>query len=255
MWQDRRTAARCDELKAEGREPLFRERTGLVLDPYFSGTKIEWLLKEGGVDPEAAFGTIDSWLVRKLTGRHVTDYSNASRTLLFDIRKLDWDAELCELLGVLARVAARAAPERARVRRDDRVRRQRAGGGHRRRPAGGALRPGVPLARARQEHVRDRQLRARERGRRARRRPQEGLLTTVAWGVGDRVDYALEAAIFVTGAAVQWLRDGLGIIAAADETEGSPARSTRTTASTSSPRSPGSARRTGIRTPAGRSWG
>ena len=100
VWQDRRTAARCDELKEAGREPLFRERTGLVLDPYFSGTKIEWLLKEGGVDPGAAFGTIDSWLVRKLTGRHVTDYSNASRTLLFDIRRLAWDEELCEILGV-----------------------------------------------------------------------------------------------------------------------------------------------------------
>ncbi len=100
VWQDRRTAARCDELKADGREPLFRERTGLVLDPYFSGTKIEWLLKEGGVDPGAAFGTIDSWLLYKLTGRHVTDYSNASRTLLFDIGKLAWDPELCEVLGV-----------------------------------------------------------------------------------------------------------------------------------------------------------
>ena len=80
VWQDRRTAARCDELKREGREDLVRERTGLVIDPYFSGTKIEWLLREGDVPPTAAFGTIDSWLVHKLTGAHVTDYSNASRT-------------------------------------------------------------------------------------------------------------------------------------------------------------------------------
>ena len=88
VWQDRRTAARCDELREAGHEPLVRERTGLVLDPYFSGTKIEWLLRNGGVDPgTAAFGTIDSWLVFKLTGAHVTDYSNASRTLLFDIRR------------------------------------------------------------------------------------------------------------------------------------------------------------------------
>ena len=100
VWQDRRTAARCDELRAAGHEPLVRERTGLVLDPYFSGTKIEWLRREGGVPDGAVFGTIDSWLVFKLTGRHVTDYSNASRTLLFDIHTLDWDPELCELLGV-----------------------------------------------------------------------------------------------------------------------------------------------------------
>ena len=101
VWQDRRTAARCDELREQGHEEKIRERTGLVLDPYFSGTKIEWLIREGGVDPaKAAFGTIDSWLLHKLCGRHVTDYTNASRTLLFDIRSREWDPELCELLGV-----------------------------------------------------------------------------------------------------------------------------------------------------------
>ena len=101
VWQDRRTAARCDELRAAGHEDLVRERTGLVLDPYFSGTKIEWLRRNVEAAREGAvFGTIDSWLAFKLTGRHLTDYSNASRTLLFDIRKLAWDAELCELMGV-----------------------------------------------------------------------------------------------------------------------------------------------------------
>src|SRR3954463_4091027 len=101
VWQDRRTAERCDELREEGREQLFRERTGLVLDPYFSGTKIEWLIREGGVDTSrAAFGTIDSWLLYRLTGEHVTDYSNASRTLLFDIHSLEWSSELCDLLSV-----------------------------------------------------------------------------------------------------------------------------------------------------------
>ena len=89
VWQDRRTAARCDELREAGHEPLVRERTGLVLDPYFSGTKMEWLIREGDVDPaKAAFGTVDSWLVKKLTGEHATDLSNASRTLLFDTQKL-----------------------------------------------------------------------------------------------------------------------------------------------------------------------
>src|SRR5215211_2492713 len=88
VWQDRRTAGRCDELREQGHEPLFRERTGLVLDSYFSGTKYEWLLRHGGVGERALFGTIDAWLAFKLTGRHATDYSNASRTLLFNIREL-----------------------------------------------------------------------------------------------------------------------------------------------------------------------
>src|ERR671926_470908 len=105
VWQDRRTAARCDELREAGHEDLVRERTGLVLDPYFSGTKIEWLLnnvdglRERAQDGRAVFGTIDSWLIFKLTGEHVTDRSNASRTLLYDIRAGRWDPELCELLG------------------------------------------------------------------------------------------------------------------------------------------------------------
>src|SRR6476661_9290863 len=100
VWQDRRTAERCDALREAGHEALVRERTGLVLDPYFSGTKIEWLLENVAEARDAVFGTIDSWLVFKLTGRHVSDYTNASRTLLFDIHCLGWDEELCEMLGV-----------------------------------------------------------------------------------------------------------------------------------------------------------
>src|SRR5215210_4478981 len=87
VWQDRRTARRCDQLREQGREAMFRERTGLVLDAYFTGTKYEWLLTQGGVDRRALLGTIDAWLVFKLTGEFVTDYSNASRTLLFNIRE------------------------------------------------------------------------------------------------------------------------------------------------------------------------
>jgi len=114
VWQDRRTAERCDELRSEGREELVRERTGLVLDPYFSGTKIEWLLRNvDAVREGAVFGTIDSWLAFKLTGRHVTDYSNASRTLLFDIGRLDWDPELCEMLGVEAGCLPEPVPSAA----------------------------------------------------------------------------------------------------------------------------------------------
>ena len=218
VWQDRRTAGRCDALKAEGREPLFRERTGLVLDPYFSGTKIEWLLKEGGVDPGAAFGTIDSWLLRKLTGTHVTDYSNASRTLLFDIRKLAWDEELCEILGVPPASLPEPLPSAHAYGETTEF--------------GGSV-PVAGIAGDQQAALYGQACHSPGLGKNtygtgsfvlenagdSAPEAQEGLLTTVAWGVGERVDYALEAAIFVTGAGVQWLRDGLGIIGAADESE------------------------------------
>jgi glycerol kinase len=218
VWQDRRTAARCDELREQGKEPLFRERTGLVLDPYFSGTKMEWLIKEGGVDPGAAFGTIDSWLVYKLTGRHVTDYSNASRTLLFDIRELSWDRELCELLGVEPDSLPDPLPS-AHVYGET--------------TAFGGKVPVAGIAGDQQAALYGQACHEPGQGKNTygtgsfvlenagRDAPpaSEGLLTTVAWGVDGRVDYALEAAIFVTGAAVQWLRDGLGVIESAAETE------------------------------------
>src|SRR5947208_3790870 len=113
VWQDRRTAARCDELREQGHEALIRERTGLVVDPYFSGTKIEWLLRnvdgleQRAREGRAVFGTIDSWLVFNLTGEFLTEPSNASRTLLYDIHAGAWGEELCELLGV----PVRALPE------------------------------------------------------------------------------------------------------------------------------------------------
>jgi glycerol kinase len=218
VWQDRRTAARCDELREDGKEPLFRARTGLVLDPYFSGTKLEWLVKEAGVDPSAAFGTVDSWLVFKLTGRHVTDYSNASRTLLFDIRELSWDRELCELLSVEADSLPEPLPS-AHVYGETSE-------------FGGNV-PVAGIAGDQQAALYGQACHEPGLGKNTygtgsfvlqnageeAPEPHEGLLTTVAWGVGDRVDYALEAAIFVTGAAVQWLRDALGIIETAGETE------------------------------------
>ena len=218
VWQDRRTAERCDELREQGKEPLFRERTGLVLDPYFSGTKMEWLVKEGGVDPGAAFGTIDSWLVFKLTGRHVTDYSNASRTLLFDIRELSWDGELCELLSVEPDSLPEPLPS-AHVYGETSE-------------FGGTV-PVAGIAGDQQAALYGQACHERGLGKNTygtgsfvlenaggeAPEAQEGLLTTLAWGVDDRVDYALEAAIFVTGAAVQWLRDALGVIETAAETE------------------------------------
>jgi len=220
VWQDRRTATRCAELRDAGHEDLVRERTGLVLDPYFSGTKIEWLMRNVDAARDGAvFGTVDSWLTFKLTGRHVTDLSNASRTLLFDIGRRAWDADLCELLGVPPERLPEPLPSAgvfgttsefggevavAGIAGDQ----QAALFGQACHAAGDAkntygtgsfvlLNTGEEMA-----------------------APQEGLLTTVAWGIGSRVSYALEAAIFVTGAAVQWLRDGLGIIGEAAETEG-----------------------------------
>src|ERR1041384_5508329 len=123
VWQDRRTAARCDALKEAGREPEIRAATGLVLDPHFSATKMEWLLSEGGIDPatpELALGTVDAWVAWNLTGGpdggiFATDPSNASRTLLYDIRTLSWSEELCDLFGVPAAALPEVVPSSGRI--------------------------------------------------------------------------------------------------------------------------------------------
>jgi glycerol kinase len=218
VWQDRRTAERCEELKEAGCEPLVRERTGLTIDPYFSATKIEWLLRNAEGAERAIFGTVDSWLLFKLTGRHLTDYTNAARTLLFDIRKLAWDEELCGLLGIdPARLPDPCPSSHAFGTTSE---------------FGGE----VPVAGVAGDQQAALFGQACHRPGMAKNTygtgsfvllnsgpepPQvpDGLLGTVAWGIGDEVAYALEASIFVTGAAVQWLRDGLGIIAEAGETE------------------------------------
>jgi len=218
VWQDRRTAARCDELREAGHGPLVRERTGLVIDPYFSGTKIEWMLRNLDGAERAAFGTIDSWLAHKLTGRHVTDYSNASRTMLFDIRRLAWDGELCGLLGVDPASLPEPLPSAHLFGTTSEF--------------GGEV-PVAGIAGDQQAALFGQACHATGDAKNTygtgsfvllntgaeAPSPGEGLLTTVAWGLGGEVTYALEAAVFVTGAAVQWLRDGLGIIADAAETE------------------------------------
>ncbi|HXV53488.1 MAG TPA: glycerol kinase GlpK [Solirubrobacterales bacterium] len=219
VWQDRRTAARCDELREAGHEPLVRERTGLVLDPYFSGTKIEWLLRNVEEARGAIFGTVDSWLVFKLTGRHATDLSNASRTMLFDIGERRWDPELCGLLGVDPERLPEPMPSAgifgttsefggeipvAGIAGDQ----QAALFGQ------GCAHPG--MAKNTYGTGSFVLLNAGER----LPAPADGLLTTIAWELDGRITYALEAAVFVTGAAVQWLRDGLGLVAEAAETEG-----------------------------------
>jgi glycerol kinase len=218
VWQDRRTAARCEELRAAGQEALVRERTGLTIDPYFSATKIEWLLANVEAAPRAVFGTIDSWLLFKLTGRHVTDYSNASRTMLFDIRRLRWDPELCGLLGVDPARLPEPLPSAHVYGTTSEF------GGEV--PVAGIA--GDQQAALFGQACLDPGMAKNTYGTGSfvllntgaePPRPPDGLLGTVAWGLEGEVAYALEASIFVTGAAVQWLRDGLGIVEVAAETE------------------------------------
>jgi glycerol kinase len=218
VWQDRRTAARCEQLRAAGHEELVRERTGLVIDPYFSATKIEWLLANAKGAERAVFGTIDSWLLFKLTGRHATDHTNASRTMLFDIRRRAWDEELCGLLGIDPARLPEALPS-AHVYGTT-----------------GEFGGEVPVAGIGGDQQAALFGQACHRAGTAKNtygtgsfvllntgpqapEPVEGLLATVACGTDEAQAYALEASIFVTGAAVQWLRDGLGIIAGAGESE------------------------------------
>ncbi len=227
VWQDRRTAGRCAELRAQGLEPLIRERTGLVLDPYFSATKVEWLLQnvegleERARKGRALFGTVDAWLTFKLTGQAATDPSNASRTMLFDIAQGRWDPELLELFGV----PEHALPTVLTSSGELGTTRPDALHGHAVPVAGMA---GDQQAALFGQACVDPGLGKNTYGTGSfvlqnagysAPRPSPGLLPTVAWGIGQRLSYALEAAIFITGAAVQWLRDGLGIIETAAETE------------------------------------
>ena len=218
VWQDRRTAGFCDRLREQGHEPMFRERTGLVLDAYFSGTKYRWLLDEGGVDKRALLGTIDSWLVYKLCGEHVTDFSNASRTLLFNIRDGVWDEELCDLLSV----PIGSLPEPLGNAQE-----------YGRTSVFGGNVPVCGMAGDQQAALFGQACLEPGLGKNTygtgnfllqnagEGSPllEQGLITTIAWKLGERVEYALESSMFVTGAAVQWLRDGLGVIEAAAETE------------------------------------
>ena len=227
VWQDRRGAPLCHSLEESGHLELVRARTGLVLDPYFSATKLAWLLSEGGVvpGPDLAFGTVDSWLLWRLTGGalHATDPSNASRTLLYDIRRLAWDPELADLFGIPTSLLPEVGPSSGRLGTT----------------ASGVV-PGLPAGIPLSGVAGDQQ--AALFGQACYRpgmtkntygtgsfvlmnvgahcpEPVPGLLTTVAWSLAGpaEVTYALEGAIFVTGAAVQWLRDGLGLIDSSDE--------------------------------------
>jgi glycerol kinase len=228
VWQDRRTAGFCEQLKAAGWEPEIREKTGLVIDPYFSGTKLKWLLdnveglRERAERGDLAFGTIDSYLIYQLTGGkvHVTDYTNASRTMLFNINTLDWDDDILRELGIPRAML----PE---VRGSSEVY------GHADARLFGSE---IPIAGAAGDQQAatfgqacfDAGMAKQTYGTGSfmlmniGQKPvpsESGLLTTIAWGIDGEITYALEGAIFVTGAAVQWLRDGLGMIETANETE------------------------------------
>ena len=226
VWQDRRTAPLCDELRTSGKAMLIAEKTGLVIDAYFSGTKLKWLLdnvpgaRERALRGELAFGTIDSWLIFQLTGgaAHVTDASNASRTLLFDIRRGEWDDELLGLLdvprSVLPQVVASSGVCAETLLDGVSVPIAGIAGDQQAALFGQAcLAPGLAkntygtgcflLMNTGTNAVASR----------------NNLVTTVAWKRGDTLDYALEGSVFIAGAVVQWLRDGLQIIRSASDVE------------------------------------
>jgi len=227
VWQCRRSVDICRVLREQGHEPSVTARTGLLLDPYFSGTKLKWLLDSGAgiraraAAGELAFGTIDSWLVARLTGgrEHLTEPSNASRTLLFNIHKLQWDAELCDLLGIPQQVLPEVRDSSGDLGRTD-----PAAFLSLELPIGGIA--GDQQAALFGQACFEPGMAKNTYGTgsfillntgRAPAASKSGMLSTVAWRLNGETSYALEGAVFVTGAALQWLRDGLGIINSAAE--------------------------------------
>lgn len=228
VWQCRRTAEYCDELKEQGLAETFRHKTGLVLDAYFSGTKLKWILenvpgaRQRAEEGDLLFGTIDTWIIWKLTGgkAHVTDYSNASRTLMFNIHTLEWDDDILKVLNIPKKMLPQVKPSSCVY------------GVTEHKPFGCE----VPIAGA----AGDQQcalfgqtcFTAGEAKNtygtggfmlmNTGEKPvvsKNGLVTTIAWGVDGKVEYALEGSIFVAGAAIQWLRDELGLLRHASESE------------------------------------
>jgi len=233
VWQDRRTAPICDALKKKGLGSYIQKATGLKIDAYFSGTKIKWILENSKLKTQKsklqlktqklAFGTVDTWIIWNLTsGRsHVTDYSNASRTMIFNIRKLDWDNKLLKILGIPRSILPKVSPSSGIVGYTKGI---------------GVLPDGIPIAGI----AGDQQAALFGQGcynpgdikntygtgcfmlvntGTKAVRSNTGLLTTIAWGLGGKVYYALEGSVFIAGAAIQWIRDGLQIIKKAPETE------------------------------------
>lgn len=229
VWQSRQTEDICQELRKQGYNDVFKEKTGLLLDPYFSGTKVKWILdhvdgaREKAENGKLLFGTIDTWLVYKLSGgkAHVTDYSNASRTLMFDIHNLQWDDELLDILtvpkcmlpevrpssevytttvdyhffGFEVPIAGMAGDQQAALFGQACFEKGMAKNTY---GTGCFMLMNTGDTEVKSEH---------------------GLLTTIAWGIDGKVEYALEGSIFIAGSAIQWLRDGLRLIKAAADSE------------------------------------
>ncbi|MFB3094028.1 MAG: FGGY family carbohydrate kinase, partial [Dehalococcoidia bacterium] len=223
VWQDRRTAPLCNDLRARGLEPLFRERTGLLLDPYFSGTKVKWLLdnvpgaRRRAERGELMFGTVDSWLIYRLTGVHATDYTNASRTLMYDIFERRWDGDLLEALTIPTSLLPEVRPSSGVFGETSLL---------------GAAIPVAGVAGDQQAALFGQACFSPGMAKNTfgtgafllmnigdRRVASKSLVTTIAWAMGDSLTYALEGSIFIAGAAVQWLRDELGLIATSAESE------------------------------------
>ncbi len=228
-WQSRQTADICDELRAGGYEDLIKKKTGLLIDPYFSGTKVKWILdhvdgaREKAEKGQLLFGTIDSWLVYKLSGgkAHVTDYSNASRTLLYNIFELQWDEELLALFNIPKSMLPKVMPSSCVYAHTAKYH---------------FYNHEVPIAgiAGDQQAALFGQMCFREgmakntygtgcfllmnTGEKPIR-SKYGLVTTIAWGIDGKVEYALEGSVFVAGSAIQWLRDGLRMIETAPESE------------------------------------
>jgi glycerol kinase len=229
VWQSRQTSGICDELKEKGFNDLFRDKTGLLIDAYFSGTKVKWILdnvegaRQKAEDGKLLFGTIDTWLIWKLSGghAHVTDYSNASRTLMFNIYDLKWDEELLEILGVPASMLPEVKPSSEVYANTvpyhffgQEVPIAGAAGDQQAALFGQAcFEEGMAkntygtgcfmLMNTGEKAVKS----------------EHGLLTTLAWGLNGKVEYALEGSIFVAGSAIQWLRDGLRMLKNAKDSE------------------------------------
>lgn len=226
VWQDRRTAEICEQLKAAGHEQYIRENTGLVIDAYFSGTKVQWILdnvagvRQRAEKGELAFGTIDSWLVWKLTEgkKHVTDYTNASRTLLYNIRKLEWDEQLLKTLKVPSALLPEVRPSSYHFGdlELDGIKIPIAGiaGDQQAALFGQACyEPGM----AKNTYGTGCFMLMNTGSN--MQLSTSGLVTTIAWGMNGQVTYALEGSIFIAGAAIQWLRDGLKLIDEAPDSE------------------------------------
>ncbi len=228
VWQCRRTADYCNELASQGKEEMIKEKTGLLIDPYFSATKLHWILeniegtREKAEQGKLCFGTVDSWLIWNLTGGkvHATDYSNAARTMLFNIHTLKWDEELLELFDIPASMLPEVKPSSGVFGYSDKA------------VLGGEI-PIAGVAGDQQAALFgqccfDEGDMKNTYGTGAfllmntGEKPYmttNGLITTIAWGIGEKVTYALEGSVFTCGAAIQWLRDGLKIIESAQDSE------------------------------------